>query len=172
MDYQNYEEYLKSVLGYSPYVQNGFTYQNSVDDMFYLGGFPEDRVENSDLTQFYPEIYKIVYPMVCKVCNINSGKRFTKELLEQMTNEIYNNVEPKETVLQERVPLKNGDVRNPNCKDTEQVIRESRHKNYLLQDLIRILLLKEWGRPGRPPYRPPMPPPPRPPFPPPRPRCY
>ncbi len=181
MNYQSYEDYMRNVLGYSPYVQNDFTYQEP-EDNFYIGGFPEDELIDQDLTEFYPEIYKIVYPMVCKTCNLNSGKSITNDLLNQMIDEIYKNVEPEESMQTVRAPLKNGDVRNPNSKDPEPVIKETRHTNYLLKDLIKILLLREWGRPARPPYRPPMPPPmpPRPgnngrppmPPPPPRPRYY
>ncbi|MBO4815862.1 MAG: hypothetical protein J5507_02825 [Clostridia bacterium] len=167
MSYQNYEEYMRNVLGYSPYVQNNYTYSEP-EDMYNYEEMTEEITNIQDVTPFYPEIYKIVYPMVCKVCNINLNRELTKELLEQMTDEIYNNVEPQETTEQ-RVPLKNGDVRNPNSKDPEPVLKETRQTNFLLRDLIRILLLREWGRPTRPPFRPPMGPGGRPPMPPPRP---
>ena len=45
---------------------------------------------------------------------------------------------------------KNGDVKNPRSKET----RRPRPNNYLLRDLIRILILRELlsgGRPGFPP---------------------
>ena len=184
MNYQNYEDYMRNVLGYSPYVQNEYTYQEP-EDLYNYQDMPEEVLSTQDVTPFYPEIYKIVYPMVCKVCNINLNRELTKELLEQMTDEIYNNVEPQENSVPTRAPLKNGDVRNPNSKDPEPIIKETRQTNYLLRDLIRILLLREWGRPSRPPLRPPMGhggrpqmPPPRPgnnrpPMgPPPRPRYY
>lgn len=166
MSYQNYEDYMKAVLGYSPYVQNGYTYQEP-EDIYSYEDMPIETQNIQDLTSFYPEIYKIIYPMTCKICNMNMGRELTKELLEQMTDEIYNNVEPQEIISQTRVPLKNGDVRNPNSKDPEPIIKETRQTNFLLRDLIKILLLKEWGRPQRPPFRPPMGPGGRPPMPPP-----
>ena len=196
MDYQNYEEYMRSVLGYSPYVDRNYTYTNSQEDMYnnYVNMPATPNMQpTQDLTEFYPEIYKIIYPMVCKACNMNSNREVTKDLLEQMTDEIYRNVEPEEqqTTLRADVQLKNGDVINPNAKEPEQQTRETRQNNFLLRDLIRILLLKEWGRPNRPPVRPPFPPgggrppmgpgpgmppptrPPRPPRgPPPRPRYF
>lgn len=179
MNYQSYEDYMKSVLGYSPYVETESTYPEREDY------YDNPNVQPSqDLTPFYPEIYKITYPMVCKICNTNSNRELTKELLEQMIDEIYINVEPEDNTTQIRQlpPLKNGDVRNPNAKE-EQVVKETRQTNFLLRDLIRILILREWGRPSRPPFpRPPMgpgmPQPPRPgngrpPInPPPRPRYY
>ena len=132
----------------------------------------------------------MIYPMVCKMCNINSARKFTKELLEEMTNEIYKNVEPEDDTSQDtrnlKHELKNGDVINPNAKEEIRQKIEIRQTNYLLRDLIRILLLREWGNISRPPTRPPIGPggpgnipiPPRPgrppmgPPPPPRPRYY
>ena len=196
MDYQNYEEYMRSVLGYSPYVERNYTYTNAQEDMYnnYVNMSATPNMQpTQDLTDFYPEIYKIIYPMVCKACNMNSNREVTKDLLEQITDEIYRNVEPEEqqTTLRADVQLKNGDVINPNAKEPEQQTRETRQNNFLLRDLIRILLLREWGRPTRPPVRPPFPPgggrppmgpgpgmpppnrPPRPPMgPPPRPRYF
>ena len=169
MDYQNYEEYMRSVLGYSPYVDRNYTYTNAQEDMYnnYVNMQETPNMQpTQDLTEFYPEIYKIIYPMVCKACNMNSNREVTKDLLEQMTDEIYRNVEPEEqqTTLRADVQLKNGDVINPNAKEPEQHTRETRQNNFLLRDLIRILLLKEWGRPNRPPVRPPFPPGGRPPM--------
>ena len=166
MSYQSYEEYMRSVLGYSPYIQqNDYTYSEPEDLYDYSNIAPVSVQPTQDLTPFYPEIYKIIYPMVCKVCNTNSSRELTKDLLEQMIDEIYKNLEPEEECpTRMPPPLKNGDVRNPNSKDPEPVIKETRQTNFLLRDLIRILLLREWGRPNRPPARPPFPPGGRPPM--------
>lgn len=187
MNYRNYEDYMRQVLGYCPYetepnntyMQNQGCPYNYYDDL-------EPTQPSVDLTAFYPEIYKMIYPMVCKVCNVNSSRELTKELLEQMTDEIYRNIEPEDTQnsnQRTQAPLKNGDVRNPNSKEIEKPLKDTRQINYLLRDLITILILKEWGRPNRPPVRPPFPPNPRPPMgpggrppmeppPPPRPRYF
>lgn len=167
MSYQNYEDYMRSVLGYSPYVGNDYTYTDEQEDIYSYSNNTMPTEQTQDLTPFYPEIYKIIYPMVCKVCSTNSNREITNELLEQMTDEIYKNVEPEDmeesqTQRAQQPPLKNGDVINPNAKEPEIKPKETRHRNYLLRDLIKILLLKEWGRPNRPPMRPPV----RPPFPP------
>lgn len=160
MDYQNYEEYMRSVLGYSPYVGNDYTYTDEQEDIY---NYPNDMIPNTqtqDLSHFYPEIYKIIYPMVCKVCNIHSSRELTKELLEEMTDEIYRNAEPEQEedcTTRNHAPLKNGDVRNPNAKEPVNTIKETRQINFLLRDLIRILILREWGRPPRPPVRPTFP---------------
>ena len=161
MNYQNYEEYMRSVLGYSPYTDRNYTYTDAQEDIYnYANEIAISNTTSQDLTSFYPEIYKIIYPMVCKACNMNSNREITKDLLEQMTDEIYRNVEPEEQQTNSRteIPLKNGDVINPNAKETKQTARETRQTNFLLRDLIRILILREFGRPNRPPIRPPFPP--------------
>lgn len=160
MNYQNYEEYMRSVLGYSPYADRNYTYTDEQEDIYnYANEIAMNNMPSQDLTAFYPEIYKIIYPMVCKVCNMNSNSEITKDLLEQMTDEIYRNVEPEEQqTTRIEQPLKNGDVINPNAKEAKQQVRETRQTNFLLRDLIKILILKELGRPNRPPVRPPFPP--------------
>ena len=145
MDYQNYEEYMRSVLGYSPYVGNDYTYTDEQEDIYAYSNEVMPNAQVQDLSAFYPEIYKIIYPMVCKVCNTNSGRELTKELLEQMINEIYSNVEPEQEIdssVRNQAPLKNGDVRNPNAKEPIAPAKETRQTNFLLRDLIRILILR------------------------------
>ena len=169
MNYNEYEDYMRSVLGY----QNGNIYTNTYDpnnDFYYNVTDTQysNRVNAEELNELYPEIYKLIYPMVCKACNQNMNKQITKELIDSITEEIYINFESDDRQnvnnLRNLPPLKNGDVRNPNAKEPE-LRGETRQNNYLLRDLIRILILREFGRPGRPGFsgvRPPNPPPPRP----------
>jgi len=167
MSYQGYDDYMRSVLGYSPYWGNEYAYTDEQEDVYNYSNDMMQVQQTQDLTPFYPEIYKIIYPMVCKVCNVNLNRELTKDLLEQMCDEIYRNVEPEqetESTVRNQTPLKNGDVRNPNAKEPQLPIRETRQTNFLLRDLIRILILREWGRPQRPPQRPPFSPGGRPPM--------
>lgn len=167
----DYEEYMRSVLGYNQVPNN--IYANSPYDNYYFDTqYINNRNNNSNdeiIESLYPEIYRIVYPMVCKACTQNSQREITRDLIDSMTDEIYYNLEPDErqTMLsnQARTVLKNGDVRNPNAKEPE-TRGDTRQRNMFLPDLIRILILREFLR--RRPNRPPMPPtrPPRP-FPPP-----
>lgn len=155
MYYQNYEDYMRSVLGYQNNEPN-YTYDNN-------NYYPRmDQPQYNDLDQFYPEVYRIVNPVVENVCNKNRDKQVTEELVRSMTDEVYASVEGNAKLqlnVEVKQELKNGDVRNPNAKP------EPRRKNFLLNDLIRILILKNLLRP-RPPVRPPFPGPnPRPPFP-------
>lgn len=121
-------------------------------------------MENSmNMENYYPEIYKIINPMIIKTCSQMTGP-VTKETIENMTEIIYSNVEGQSNI-DVNINIKqnkNGDVKNPNSKEEK---REVRGPNYLLKDLITILLLKELERHNHRPPFPPPPPRPRPPFP-------
>lgn len=178
----SYDEYIRSILGYPPMNSMNNTYQNYTEqNMDY-----ESRT-NSELEGCYPEIYKIVYPMVATKCN-NVRETVTNDDIENMTDEIYYALEERnENRL--NINLSN-DVRTSNLNNTtvsnkkpevrasqnpenKREIRETRQINRGLRDLIKILLIRELlnrrRRPHRPP-RPPMPgpggprPPMRPPF--------
>lgn len=167
MDYQNYEDYMRSVLGY----QSGNIYANTYNprnDFYYdmpMMTTDYSMPETDEFSDLYPEIYKLIYPMVCKVCSQNGHREITKDLVDKMTDEIYVNFESDDTQTQmTKNNLRNGDVRNPNAKEPE-VRQETRQRNFLLRDLIRILILRELlrrRRPNRPHFppqgRPPMPP--------------
>ena len=105
MYYQNYEDYMRSVLGYpTPSRQNTYemTYEMQyMPDVTYANPSNDDK----EMMDLYPEIYRIVNPMVCKICE-NNTKPLSRELLESMTDEIYSNLEsdPKmDTVVNVRV---------------------------------------------------------------------
>ena len=89
MYYQNYEDYIRNILGY-PIKQNLNINREFYSDTYnYSNNIPK---YSSEILNLYPEIYKIINPMVCKICEANS-KPITEELLEQMTDEIYLNIE-------------------------------------------------------------------------------
>ena len=164
--YNSYEEYMRDVLGY-PYNRSNImqnTYNNTYNNNYQTQAV-ESNINEQELQECYPEIYNIVKPMVKTTCKMYAGRTITKEVIEEMTLKIYNSVETNEnrSVHEER-KLKNGDVINPNAKQENREDRQ-RPNNFLLRDLIKILLLNELLRPGG---RPPMPPRPGP-VPPPRP---
>lgn len=110
MYYKNYEDYMRAVLGYPIERQN--TYSNYSNNYLqanntnlatqYMQAENSYTVTNNkkynenDFLNFYPEIYKIVNPMVCKICE-NNNEPITKELIQKMTDEVYNNLEETET---------------------------------------------------------------------------
>lgn len=110
MYYKNYEDYMRAVLGYPIERQN--TYSNYSNNYLqanntnlatqYMQAENSYTVTNNkkynenDFLNFYPETYKIVNPMVCKICE-NNNEPITKELIQKMTDEVYNNLEETET---------------------------------------------------------------------------
>lgn len=144
-----YEEYMRSVLGYQP--MN--TYDMNYDNWKMQNMTAMNTIQMKELEDCYPDIYRIVYPMIQKACSQNT-RTVTRELIESMTDEIYFAVEDKEMV----------ESQDKEEKTEDRQIR----RNTNLNDLIRILLLRELlGRPGFPgPQggRPPRPGPPRPPM--------
>lgn len=169
MHNQTYDEYIRSILGYQP-INNSQNYETY--NMVSNNNNPVN-VDN-ELEQCYPEIYKVVYPMVVKACR-NTRGNVTKETLENMTDEIYSSLEGREEI-ELNINLRN-DVRTTSTKQVDKKAevsvknstdnRETRQFNRGLRDLIKILLLRELlNRPGFP-HRPPRPGPgpgPRPPF--------
>lgn len=148
-----YEEYMRSVLGYQPISNNTYdiNYENwDIPNMTAMNDIQIQELENC-----YPEIYRIIYPMVQRVCNKNT-RMVNRELVDSMTDEIYFAVEDREM-------LENRDKEEKSAQTTEdrQIVR-----NTGLNDLIRILILRELlgrpgftgGRPPRPPMNPPRPP--------------
>lgn len=196
MYYQNYEDYMRSVLGYPIEPRNTYETYNFVP--YENQTYQISNNYGDEIMELYPEIYRLINPMVCKICDSNT-KPITRELLDQMTEEIYTNIEtvPEvDTIINVKVntskenresSTKENSLSNTsknvrstsNSKvDTKMLRSETEGKetrqfgrNRTLQDLIRILILNRLlgiGRPPRPPHRPPFPP--RPPVRPPRPR--
>jgi len=196
MYYQNYEDYMRSVLGY-PIQQNTYEIYPYAEVPYETSQIYSHSVRYSDeIMDLYPEIYKVVNPMVCKICDINT-KPITRELINQMTDEIYMNLETDpetDTIVNVRVNTSNeGEKTEKNSRTSvttqntmqnrasktkldneksemrQSEIKEDRQRrpNNSLKDLIRILILNRLL--GGFPGRPPRPQPPRPPRPPMRP---
>ena len=154
MYYQNYEEYMQDVLGYPN--RNIPTYNG-------YGEYNSTQNRNREIETLYPDIYKIVYPMVCKVCDRNT-KPLTREVLETMVEEIYMNIETEEIPdegANVKIEVRNSSGSRSSSSSNTRNREESRQNckgNCLLKDLIRVLLLREFL--ARPMTRPPMPRPP------------
>lgn len=201
-----YEEYMRNSLGYNMPMMN----MNQMDmNQMNMNNIAEmyESENNFSCSQvvddMYPEIYRIIYPMVCKAC-MAVDENISEDLVSRMVNEIYMNVENMETVQECRgssisvspQPIKSSksdslssrtgsslsSSSSSSSNSSSSVRQETRQRNPLLRDFIRVLVLRELlGNPGRPrPPRPPFRPPfgggmgpgqgPRPPFPGPQPR--
>lgn len=177
-----YEEYMRNSLGYNGMPIINMNQMNSMPEMYETEG--NYMCDEKSVEDMYPEIYRIIYPMVCKAC-MAVNENITEDLVSRITNEVYINVENVEVTSEtkntssqlnrntkiENVNNKASSTSNNNSLNTRQ---ENRQQNPLLRDLIRILVLRELiGNPTsgprpRPPYNPPGRPPfgpgPRPPF--------
>lgn len=165
MNNSMYDDYMRSVLGYEPidyrntYNMNFSNYNMMPNEMSF------SNTRDEEIERCYPDIYTLVYPMVQKVCMQNT-RPITKQRIDEMTNEVYFAIDDNEIgEVRGKTSNQNQTVQGDN-KSEDRVIR-----NNTLNDLIRILILRELlGRPGFP-GMPPRPRPPRPPMRPPmRPR--
>lgn len=183
-----YDEYMRNVLGSSYMPDYRSPYAMMPQDLYGMNTYMsndifEPQMAEGDLEECYPEIYRVVYPMVKKACMRNT-RPITKRLIDELVNDIYINVEPNDSIninvnvgnttkvnsLNDNRDMKTSNSR-PEVKSEIRDVRgetrqkETRQKNFLLNDLIRILLLRELiDRPNRPANRPPQRPPMRPPY--------
>ena len=183
-----YEEYMRNSLGYNmPMMsmnQMGMNQMN-MNNMSEMYESENNFSCNQVVDDMYPEIYRIIYPMVCKAC-MAVDENISEDLVSRMVNEIYVNVENMECVQETRgssisvspqvskssksdlssssrtgSSLSSTSSSSSSSSSVRQ--QETRQRNPLLRDLIRILVLRELlGNPGRP--RPQFRPPFRPPF--------
>lgn len=95
------------------------------------------------IERMYPDIYKMVYPMVRKAVETNTMP-VTEELIENMARSIHSSIEADENAeVAARDGIGQGET------------KRFRPNNFLMGDLVRILLLRELLGNRRPQYRPP-----------------
>ena len=186
MYYNDYEDYMRSVLGYNninsnmPNMYNQDYYMSNNRMPCQMSTYQNDCSGNTmgeSVEDLYPDIYKIVNPLVCKVCQ-NNTKPITNDLIEQMISQVYNSIKADDINIV-NINIETGDVVNRETNNRAQENKDSklskekiesrssdetrnqRQNNPLLRDLIRILLLNRLFGNQRPMPRPPV----RPPFP-------
>lgn len=180
MYYQNYEDYMRSVLGYPMESQD--TYQMNYFEDTRNCMIPYQNTK--ELEDCYPEIYRMINPIVCEVCDRCNGP-VTKDTVENMVEEVCKRIEinneisikinidnrNSEKETENRVNTiranSNKSINNEQVRKTSEVEnRQIKQNNPFLRDLIRILILNRLlgggffpGRPPRvmPPMRPPFP---------------
>ena len=121
MYYQSYEDYIRSILGYP--LQTNSNYPNITYDYLDDCEFNSNTMPrySNEILDMYPEIYKIINPMVCKICEANT-KPITRELVEQMTDEIYLNIEGNTNLEEDTVNVR---VTVPSTNDNSRVSANS-----------------------------------------------
>ncbi len=137
MNYENYEDYMRNVLGYrtnmnysNMYMNNQTPYQN-----MYLA--------TNSLERMYPDTYRIVYPMVVSACNM-VNMPITEEMLDRMTDDIYDRAIADSRInIDINIEIESREDNNSRQLSDESRQRRPRRRNRFFRDLIRILLLRE-----------------------------
>ena len=88
-----FDDYIRSILGY-PNINNTYTPENNNYNSYYnySANNTVDTNNNNEIEECYPEIYKIIYPMIQNRCK-RITEPLTKDLIENITNEIYSSIE-------------------------------------------------------------------------------
>ncbi len=142
MNYQNYDEYMRNIMGYPNMCGSMSPSMFSHSNM--------DTCSDDDLERMFPEVYRVVYPMVCFACD-NIRAPVTEEMVDMMTDDIYDRVEADGRINVEiSFEFRSSESNNKNVRETRQ--RRPRRRNRFLRDLIRILLLRELLRRRRRPF--------------------
>lgn len=165
-----YEEYMNNLLGIKLKKNDyNFDYRNleNVYPYNYMNFQNPEMFQDMDvqnLETLYPEMYNLIYPMIKKVCMQNT-EPITEELIDNMTYEIYNNIEAGGDIINVNIDIgDNNSVENKtgsesnNQSNLENNRGSNRQNNGVLSDLIKILILRELI--GNPNMIRPMPPPP------------
>ena len=186
---ETYEEYIRSILGYPQRSEQSQYNMYSSNDMRNTNTMQMEYMQvntnmsNTELESCYPEIYRVIYPMVRTACQNNNNRVPTRELVDNLTDEIYFNIEENNDLSRDsNSEVKESTALNRSNNQVSSKIQEIKKqekqtenrsedrrlrviRNRTLHDLIRILILRELlGRPGNN-NRPPRPPfPGRPPF--------
>ena len=127
--YKMYNDYMQNLLmeDYSPCQ---YTYDSMSRSTYY--------------EKLYPEIYKIVYPMIKKALGQNT-RPITEDYLNEITNDLYNNIE-SENIINLNIDITNNRNENKSIRNSKNIIpdnKENRYINNSVRDLIKILLIRE-----------------------------
>ncbi len=123
-----YQEYINYMIGGTS--KRGLDFQDNMINLY--SNF--QNTTNIKLEQFYPELYKLIYPMIQTACMRNT-KPITEETINEMIQDVYSNFNADDVSFSE-------------TRDSNRHEKVSKPNNYVLNDLIRILLIRELlGRP-------------------------
>ena len=106
MYYQNYEDYMRQVLGYpinDPNIYETYDYRN---ENTYSSNQVQNNLTEAEMKALYPDSYNIIYPLVCKACEANN-EPISKSVVDKMTDDVYKLVERNETVVNIKIEAQN-----------------------------------------------------------------
>lgn len=140
MSMSEYDDYMYGMRNFNGMMMGGM-YDNQM--MNYNYNCNNSGMMNNSMENMYPEIYRVIQPMVIKACDslryTNMGNTFiTVNILDDLTDNIYRSIENEERSSEE-----NSDSQRSGENDDN-----TRQRRNLLRDLIRILLIRELLRRG------------------------
>ena len=106
MYYQNYEDYMRQVLGYpinDPNIYETYDYRN---ENTYSSNQVQSNLTEAEMKALYPDSYNVIYPLVCKACETNN-EPISKSVVDKMTDDVYKLVERNETVVNIKIETQN-----------------------------------------------------------------
>ena len=101
MYYQSYEDYMRNILGYPVLEDRQANTYEAYQNNYYHSPMNVERTCQNDeheIEMLYPEIYRMIHPLVCQSC-LNCRTPMTKEVLESMTEEIYQKVISNQEIM-------------------------------------------------------------------------
>ena len=107
----------------------------------------ESMSEINRIQKMYPDIYKMLMPMVSKTVEQNMTKQVNEELLEEMTKAVYESIEDDMNVRRVSTTPVQNDNKLKNIQTNSQIqtmqVNNRKPANPTLRDLIKILIINE-----------------------------
>ena len=101
---------------------------NTYNNEYFENNIPQNS-SNDEIEECYPEIYKIVYPMVRKACT-NNSEPMTPELIKRMTDDIYSSIEADNIINISNVNINlTNDIKNTENRSTNITRNNLRQDN-------------------------------------------
>jgi len=139
-------------------------YDNYMQDYYCYNQMPNSRIgmynphmnmntnyvqQQESFNNLYPNIYNIINPVVSRVLLGNNTQFLSEDSMKNLTDTIYSIVENQINIENEnksgsKTPDKNMTNANCSCNNNENSFSR-RSDNFLIRDLIRILILKEFS---------------------------
>lgn len=154
-----YQEYINNMLGTNPNYNRiePANFENSIN----TNQFFQNPVHNENLEKLYPDLYRLLYPMIQHAC-IKNTNQLSENTVNDMVEEIYSNFVSDNNSVANFNSDSNIEVRSGKNFETGYVSksrsstaitakkeerisekREIRQDDYILRDLIKILVLRE-----------------------------
>lgn len=178
MFYSDYDNYMQDFYYYNQLPNRPYNMNNSYNnnDMLRQNNYPNgyfpygnnNNMNNFDLTKYYPSIYRIINPVVCKIIQNSNYQFLNEDTLNNMVETVYNIVEGQIEYSDEPIKrdaqnninagmqmnsnstakqMSPNNLTNNNEKDKGDDnfynTKVNLRSDNLIKDLIKILLIKE-----------------------------